>query len=107
MQDFRYFIEVGASVPIEKGGAAAKIILSHAEEKGTTYEGIRLKGYYISRGQRHRHFASISVPLFESDGKFLGLVTITGMAIDLTDQDLESFIPIIRNEVAIAGFSIS
>ncbi|WP_136067453.1 IclR family transcriptional regulator [Modicisalibacter radicis] len=105
-QDFRYFIEVGASVPLDKGGAAAQIILAYSDVDSDESVAIRKRGYYISRGERHRHFASIATPLFESDGQFLGAITITGMALDLSDEDLKAFLDIIQKEVAAAGFTI-
>src|SRR5699024_2201139 len=88
-QDFRYFIEVGASVPLTEGGAAAELLLAYtSSRKSSKYARTRARAYYISRGERNKHFASVAAPLFESDGTFLGAVTITGMSVDLTDEDL-------------------
>lgn len=103
-QDFRYFIEVGGSVPLAEGGAAAQLLLAFTGPDNERRAKTRVDGYYISRGERNRHFASVAVPLFESDGTFLGAVTITGLSIDLSDKDLIGFTDIVRREVATAGF---
>ncbi|MEF2072711.1 IclR family transcriptional regulator [Consotaella aegiceratis] len=104
-QDFRYFIEVGGSVALDEGGAAAQLLLAFTDEDNDRRAKTRADGYYISRGERNKHFASVAVPLFESDGLFLGAVTITGMGVDLADEDLIGFIDVVRQEVAAAGFS--
>lgn len=105
-QDFRYYIEVGASVPLEKGGAAAGLILAYTEPDTLAYRATREIGYYISRGERNPHFAAIAVPLFESDHSFLGAVAITGMASELSDDTLTGFIKIIREEMGCSGFLV-
>lgn len=106
-QDFRYFIEVGGSVPLKEGGAATGLILAFTEPDTPTYQLTRKRGYYISRGERNAHFAAIAVPLFETDESFLGAVVITGMAVDLPDEKLLSFIDVIDQEMRNSGFSIS
>ncbi|MGD1877080.1 MAG: IclR family transcriptional regulator [Kiloniellaceae bacterium] len=103
-QDFRYFIEVGGSVPLSEGGAAAQLLLAFTGPDTERRAKTRADGYYISRGERNKHFASIAVPLFESDGTFLGAVTITGLGVELTDEDLIGFTRIVHKEVATAGF---
>ncbi|MCP1200555.1 IclR family transcriptional regulator [Notoacmeibacter sp. MSK16QG-6] len=106
-QDFRYFIEVGGSVSLSEGGAAAQLLMAYSGEAGERHDETRGRGYYISRGERNRHFASVAMPLFESDGQFLGALTITGLAVDLPDDDLIGFVDIVRAEVAGAGLSLS
>ncbi|MBL1437748.1 MAG: helix-turn-helix domain-containing protein [Rhodobacteraceae bacterium] len=103
-QDFRYFIDVGASVPFSEGGAAAKILLAHTEPENAESAKIIEDGFYISRGELNKHFASVATPLFETDGSFLGAITITGMTVDLDDHTLKGFTKIIREEMASMGF---
>lgn len=103
-QDYRRFIAVGASVSLSEGGAAAEILLAFTDPDCPKYERIRRDGYYISHGDRNKQFLSIAVPLFESDGTFLGAVSITGMAGDLDDPTMIGFLDVIAKEVASAGF---
>lgn len=104
--NFRYFIEVGASVPLSQGGAAARVLKAYTERglEDAVSSGVIRRGYYISRGERHKHFVSIGIPLFESDRTFLGAITITGMSVDLTDDDLRSFFDKVCKEMRSAGF---
>lgn len=106
-QDFRYFIDVGGAVPLHDGGAAAQLLLAHTESETPFYAETKARGYYISRGERNKHFAAIAMPLFESDGTFLGAITITGMMVDLSNEDLISFIGLVAREMGSAGFSVN
>lgn len=105
-QDFRYFVEVGGSVPIAEGGAAAQLLLAYTEPDNPAYAKTREQGFYISRGERNAHFASIAMPLFESDRSFLGAIAITGMGVDLANDKLLGFIDIVASEMASAGLYI-
>lgn len=103
-RDFRYYIEIGASVPLQDGGAAAQMLLAWTDPQNEAAHRTKERGYYISRGERNRHLASIAIPVSERDGQFLGVVTITGMAVDLDDATLIEFAGIVASEVARAGF---
>ncbi|MEW5423314.1 IclR family transcriptional regulator [Amorphus sp. 3PC139-8] len=105
-RDFRFYVEVGASVAMREGGAAARVLEAFTGPDSELNARIRADGYYISHGERNKHFASIGISLFESDATFLGAITITGMAIDLTDEQLMSFVDIVEEEVARSGFLI-
>ena len=103
-RDFKYYVEVGASVPMSEGGAAARVLDAFTGPDTKRNKRIRADGFYISMGERNKHFASIGIPLFESDGTFLGSIAITGLAVDLTTDELTSFVDIVREEVAKSGF---
>ena len=103
-RDYRRFIAVGASVALSEGGSAAQILLAYTEPDSPEYERIRRDGYYISHGDRNKQFLSIAVPLFESDGSFLGAVSVTGMKTDLDEPTLIKFSKVIAEEVKTAGF---
>lgn len=104
-RDFRYYIEVGASVPLSGGGAASQLLLAYTEAATEAHLSVRKQGYYISRGERNRHLASLAVPVFEIDGMFLGAITITGMALDLNDEALIKFAHLARTELSKVGFA--
>jgi DNA-binding IclR family transcriptional regulator len=106
-RDFRYYVEVGASVPMQEGGAAAGVLKAFTGPDSARNKKTRSDGFYISMGERNKHFASIGVPLFESDGIFLGSIAITGLAADLTTEHLISFVSIVCEEVAKSGFIAS
>ena len=106
-RDFRYYIEVGASVGLQEGGAAAQLLLAYTEPNRPGAAKVRQEGRYISRGERNRHLAAGAVPVFEGDGTFLGALTITGMGADLDDATLIRFASLAGREVASVGLSTS
>jgi DNA-binding IclR family transcriptional regulator len=101
-----YFVDVGASVSLSHGGSAARVLLAYSEPGNPLYQDIRDNGYAISRGERLRHYASISIPLFEADGMFLGTVTINALSVDVSDEDFLRFAVIARTEVQRSGFVV-
>ncbi|MBB4350591.1 MULTISPECIES: IclR family transcriptional regulator [Rhizobiaceae] len=101
-----YFVDVGASVSLSHGGSAARVLLAYSEPDNQLYRTVREDGFAISRGERLRHYASISIPLFEADGIFLGAVTINALSVDVTDEDFKRFADIARTEVQRSGFVI-
>jgi DNA-binding IclR family transcriptional regulator len=101
-----YFVDVGASVSLSHGGSAARVLLAYSEPDNQLYRTVREAGFAISRGERLRHYASISIPLFEADGIFLGAVTINALSVDVTDEDFMRFADIARTEVQRSGFVI-
>jgi len=103
VRDFRYFIEVGASVSMKQGGAAAKVLEAFTDPENEVNARTRRNGYYISRGERNRHLASVGIPVFEGDGSFLGAIAITGMAVDLADEMLLDFARIAAEELSKVG----
>lgn len=102
-----YFVDVGASVSLSHGGSAARVLLAYSEPDNPLYEETRQKTYSISRGERLRHYASVSIPLFDADGTFLGAVTINALSVDATDDDFLRFADIARTEVQRSGFTTS
>lgn len=105
-RDFRYYIEVGASVPLSGRGAASQLLLAYTDAESEAHLCTKSAGRYISRGERNRHLASVAVPVFEMDGQFLGALTITGMALDLDDETLIGFARLAQAELTKAGFAV-
>lgn len=99
-----YFVDVGASVSLSHGGSAARVLSAYSEPNNADYQTVRDQGYAISRGERLRHYASISVPLFEADGVFLGAVTINALSVEVSDEEFLAFADTARAEVQRSGF---
>ncbi len=99
---YGYFVDVGTSVPLSHGGSAAKVLAAHT---GAPDPAILRDGYAITRGERLRHFASVSLPVFEMDGTFLGAMTIAGPTEELADPDLLACLGTARQELGRAGFA--
>jgi DNA-binding IclR family transcriptional regulator len=103
-RDFRYFVEVGASVPMSAGGAAAHVLAAYSnfELDAVKIEFVREHNYYISRGEKNEHLVSVAVPVFEADGEFVGAAAITALRSTVTEDDIERCIAIARREIALA-----
>lgn len=106
-RDFRYFVEPGASVAINRGGAAAKVLTAYLDPAPEEAEGseIRRQGYYVSRGERHRFFVSIGLPVFNEQLVFVGAIAITGLSEELSDEDLRRFAAVTEEELSTAGLT--
>jgi DNA-binding IclR family transcriptional regulator len=98
------YVELGSSVPLSQGGSAAKLLLAYAGDSDAASAAIRQQGHIISRGERLRHFTSVSLPLFEVDGSFLGAVVIAGLSSEITDLDLLAMAEAAGEEMAKQGF---
>lgn len=105
-KDVRRFIEVGASAPLSAGGSAAQVLQAYTDPRTAKHRQALANGYYISRRELNAPFASVAVPLFESDGTFLGAVAITGMADELDDPALIGFVDVVREETEKLGFRV-
>ncbi|NTA83754.1 hypothetical protein [Agrobacterium tumefaciens] len=57
------------------------------------------------RPERLRHFASVSLPLFDTDRSFLGAVTVSGLAAEISDANLLDYVAIAKEELTRAGFA--
>jgi DNA-binding IclR family transcriptional regulator len=103
-RDFRYFVEVGASVPMSAGGAAAHVLAAYTdfELDAGKIDFVRKHDFYISRGEKNEHLISVAVPVFEADGEFVGAAAITTLRSAVTDDDIEKCIAIARREIALA-----
>lgn len=102
---YTYYVDPGTSVPLAHGGSAAKALLAFSGADTDEARRIREDGYALSRGERLRHFASISVPLHEVDGTFLGVVTVSALGADVSDEDLLRCAAVAREELERSGFS--
>lgn len=102
--DYGYFVDVGTSVPLDHGGSAARVLLAHTSAPDDAARAILSDGHSITRGERLRHFVSISLPVHELDSAFLGVLTIAGANDELSDGDLLACKTLARDELARASF---
>lgn len=106
-RDFRYFVDVGASVPMSAGGAAAHVLAAYSDFAldSEKIEFVRSHNYYISRGEKNEHLVSAAVPVFEADGEFIGAAAITALRSTVADEDIFECIEVVRREIALVMLS--
>ncbi|PMR78767.1 IclR family transcriptional regulator [Billgrantia endophytica] len=106
-RDFRYFVDVGASVPMSAGGAAAHVLAAYSgfDLDSEKAEFVLTNNYYISRGEKNEHLVSAALPIFEADGEFVGAAAITALRSTVTDDDIDRCIEVVRREISLAMLS--
>lgn len=99
------YVELGTSVPLAHGGSAARVILAYTGDTTAQSEEIRARGWTITQGERLRHFISLSLPVLDVDESFLGALTIAGLGIEVSEDDLLRDADVAREELLNAGFT--
>ena len=79
-QEVRHHVEPGTRVPLADGGASAHILRHFSGETTRHSEDIVRDGYVITRAERVAEMTSIALPVFESEGQFLGALVVMGLA---------------------------
>lgn len=78
-QAIRHHIRIGEALPLEKG-SPGRVILAFSGAPGADFEEIRRAGYYISIGERDTEIASVAAPVFGTNWRLLGALSISGPA---------------------------
>lgn len=99
-----HFVDVGVPIPLADGGSAATILRACADPSPGFDSPLPIIGYAVSRGERLKHYASVSVPVFEMDRTFLGAITISGLSVELPDEVLVICAAMAQAELTMAGF---
>lgn len=92
-------VRSGELLPLNKG-SAGRVILAALGETGASYDAIRRTGYSVTEGERSVGAASISAAVYGVRRAVLGSVCVSGPAERLTQEQLESFAPIITQTAA-------
>jgi DNA-binding IclR family transcriptional regulator len=77
-QSIRHHLDEGAQLPIDQG-AAGHLIRAYTDGGGDHAHDIIETGHAVSLGERDLDTASIAVPVFGADKKFLGAVVVSGL----------------------------
>lgn len=105
-QSIRHHIREGEVLPLEKG-SPGKVLLAFSGEQGAVYEEIRKKGFYISIGERDPEIASVSAPVFGSNWRLLGVISISGPSGRLPKQKLNLFSKLVISKATQLSYALS
>lgn len=105
-QSIRHHIREGEVLPLEKG-SPGRVLLAFSGEKGSVYEDIRKKGYYISVGERDPEIASVSAPVFGSSWRLLGVISISGPEGRLPKSKLNQFAKLVVSKATQLSYELS
>ncbi|WP_211854839.1 IclR family transcriptional regulator [Plastoroseomonas hellenica] len=103
-RELRHHVEVGDHVPLAEGGSSVHVLLAHTGGSTPLAAAVLARGYAITRAERTPELASVSVPVFEGDGAFLGALAVVGLGSRLTDAALLAAVDIAANELRAQGF---
>lgn len=102
----RHHIRMGEVLPLEKG-SPGRVLLAFSGEPGALYERIRRDGFYISIGEREAEIASVSAPVFGSNWRLLGALSVSGPAGRLPRAKLQGFAKLVSQKASQLSYALS
>lgn len=105
LKEVRHHVEPGTRVPLSAGGASAHILLYFTGGETPRADQIAHDGYVITRSERVPEMASIAVPVFESEGSFLGSLVVMGLASRQSVEAQRAGIAFAREQLRLHGLS--
>lgn len=102
----RHHIRVGEVLPLEKG-SPGRVLLAFSGEAGEPYESIRRDGFYISIGEREPEIASVSAPVFGTNWRLLGALSVSGPAGRLSQAKLRAYAKLVNQKASQLSYALS
>jgi DNA-binding IclR family transcriptional regulator len=106
-QELRAIVEIGASLPLDRG-SAGKVFLAFGSPEGVTIDDrlaqqlltTRRRGWASSHGEREPGVASVSAPVFGPAGHLLGVVSLSGPATRILPARAKDHAPAVLHAAA-------
>ncbi|MBP0447357.1 IclR family transcriptional regulator [Roseomonas sp. SSH11] len=105
-QPLRHEVEMGERLPLSAGGGAAHVLLAHTGGETPNAAEILAKGFISTAGQRDPGLASVALPVFEGDGRFIGALVVSGPISRQTAVGFEHARILAAELLADQGFSV-
>lgn len=103
--ELRHHVEVGTRIRLADGGASAHVLNAFTGGKTPQAAHIYDKGFAMTRSERVAEMASVALPVFESDGSFLGALVVIGLASRHSVEAQRKAVEVMRHALAQQGFS--
>jgi len=100
-----HHVEVGNRIALADGGSSAHVLLAYTDGAAPNAAEVRAKGYWITRNERLPDLASVALPVFEGDGRFIGALVVIGPSSRQTTASQVAAVDIAARELAAQGFS--
>lgn len=104
-KEVRHHVEVGTRLALEAGGSSSHVLRAFTGGSTPHAKTIREQGYAMTRSERVAEMASVALPVFDSDGTFVGSLVVLGLASRHNQQAQLKAVEIVRRELAAQGFS--
>ncbi len=104
-KEVRHHVEVGTRLPLAAGGSSSHVLRAYTGGETPHAQMILEKGYAMTRAERIAEMASVALPVFDSDGSFVGALVVLGLASRHNEQEQLKAVEIVRRELAAQGFA--
>lgn len=95
----RRHVRPGELLPLDRG-SAGRVILAALGTPGVVYDRIRKQGYGVTRGERSKEAASVSVIVRGAERSVLGSVCLSGPIERLSRDQLHAYAPLVVQTAA-------
>ncbi|MBB5693156.1 IclR family transcriptional regulator [Muricoccus pecuniae] len=100
-------VETGERLPLRAGGAAAHVLLAHTGGETPFAAEVLSRGHLSTAAQRDPELASVALPVFEGDGRFIGALVVSGPVSRQTEAGFARAREIAAGLLHGQGFSVS
>ncbi|MCJ0763997.1 IclR family transcriptional regulator [Variovorax terrae] len=104
-KEVRHHVEVGTRIRLADGGSSAHVLNAFTGGRTPQSREIRDKGYAMTRSERVAEMTSVALPVFDSDGTFLGALVVIGLASRFSDPAKQQAVEVVRRELAQQSFA--
>ncbi|WP_114972495.1 IclR family transcriptional regulator [Rhodoferax ferrireducens] len=104
-KELRHHVEVGTRIRLSDGGSSAHVLKAFTGGKTPQAAHIYDQGFAMTRSERVAEMASVALPVFESDGSFLGALVVIGLASRHGEEAQRKAVDVVRSELAQQGFA--
>lgn len=104
-KEVRHHVEVGTRLRLADGGSSAHVLKAYTGGDTPLSGEIHEKGFAMTRAERVAEMTSVALPVFESDGTFLGALVVIGLASRFSEQAQLHAVEVARRELALQGFA--
>jgi DNA-binding IclR family transcriptional regulator len=103
-KEVRHHVEVGTRLSLDAGGSSAHVLKAYTGGDSPQAAAIHARGFAMTRSERVAEMASVALPVFESDGTFLGALVVLGLASRHSEAAQLKAVEIVRRELRSQGF---
>lgn len=104
-KELRHHVEVGTRIRLADGGSSAHVLKAFTSGKTPQAADIYDKGFAITRSERVPEIASVALPVFDSDGSFLGALVVIGLPSRHSMEAQRKAVEVVRSELAQQGLA--
>ncbi len=97
--------KIGQKIKLSEGGSAGHVLRTFTNQDTALKEDILKNGYAITSSEREVDQISISVPLFDVNRSFIGVIVVAGIKSRFSKESRQKIIKTICEEIINGGFT--